>query len=228
MANRAKHLGHMLCKEVGLIDVHCISAALAKSTNILFSHFGSIPLAILSKLFMQYCSSYYGIVLCDMSSKQFEDFCITWRKAVKRVLRVPLRTHSRLLPYILKYKPLNVTIACRIVKFYVNALSSENTLVKQAAQRCLYQCTSNMGNNIKYIDRMCNFTHKLNVNKMYVQKIYQFVKSKLSYSDYSRLSECDINYIDVVKECIDLRDGLSQSILTAEQYCQLLECLCTI
>ena len=36
-------------------------------------------------LLKAYCTSYYGCVLWDLSCKAIDDFCIMWRKGLKRV-----------------------------------------------------------------------------------------------------------------------------------------------
>lgn len=228
--NRDKHLGHMLGNENGgLVDAQYISAALAKSVNILLGTFGSAPSSILSKLFKQYCTSFYGIVLCDMRSMAYNGFCVTWRKAVRRILKLPYRTHSRYLSHIMQQMPLNVTIACRIVKFFLNAVSSKNVLVQNCAKRCLYHSSSNMAKNIRYIDKLCNFVQKLDVTNICADEIVDHVRSQMCCS-HGNLCDNDNYYVNVISECIDLRDRTLYTcdVLSAEEYCQLLECLCTI
>jgi hypothetical protein len=84
-----KHLGHILDKNItGLLDVNHIIKQFYKSVNILMADFGCISSNVLQMLFMQYCSSLYGIALCDITAKSFENVEIAWRKSIRRILRI--------------------------------------------------------------------------------------------------------------------------------------------
>ena len=67
-----KHLGHRFDKDIpGLLNINYIVHQLNKSVNILMADFGSASSNVLLKLFVQYCTSLYGITLCDITAKSF-------------------------------------------------------------------------------------------------------------------------------------------------------------
>jgi hypothetical protein len=40
-------------------------------------------------LFKQYCSSHYGCILWDLTNSDLEDYCIAWRKGVRKIWSLP-------------------------------------------------------------------------------------------------------------------------------------------
>ena len=121
----AKHLGHVISSNVtGYLDVTHIMSTFNKSVNILIACLGSVPANVLCKLFVQYCTYYYGIALCDLTSNMYQQLCVLWRKNVRRILRVPQRTHNRLLPLIAEIPSIDISCYSRIVKCYLSLLES--------------------------------------------------------------------------------------------------------
>ena len=155
--NNAKHLGHMISD--GVIDVSYIMCMFNKSVNILMAQFGTVSSSVLLKLFIQFCCNFYGITLCNVQSKVFDQFCTLWRKSVRRVLKISRRTHNRLVAHITKSSSIEYKIYARIVKFFVSMLQSNNKLVSSIANRCRYQSFSNiMGKNIIFLENKFKFT----------------------------------------------------------------------
>lgn len=111
---QAKHLSHVLSNKLpqadGFTDISHIISCFYKSVNILMATFGSISLSILCKLFAQYCSNLYGIVLCNLTSVSVQKLCVAWRKSVRRICRLPYRTHSYILPLLLDTAPLEILL----------------------------------------------------------------------------------------------------------------------
>ena len=61
---------------------------------------------------------------------------------MKRILRLPFKTHNLLLPCILGKLNFDTAILIRIVKFYISMLHSSNDIVKCLAHRCQQQTVS--------------------------------------------------------------------------------------
>ena len=153
----AKHLGHLLDNSVeSILDVNYISGIFTKSVNILMADLGSVPSGILIKLFSQYCCSLYGIGLCDIRSNEVNKLNIQWRKALRRIIKLPSRCHNNILNVSCNYHTLDIVIIKRIVNFFYNMIHSDNMLFRSLANRCLSQCISNMGKNIVHINKLCN------------------------------------------------------------------------
>ena len=116
----------------------------------LLAYFGSVSLNILNVLFTSYCCNCYGIVLCNIRSNGFKKLHILWRKAIRRILRLPRRTHNVLFPVIFGKYDFDVAVITRIMKFYMSLLASSNNLISNLAIRCQYQSLSNTGKNVSF------------------------------------------------------------------------------
>jgi len=65
------------------------------------------------KLLRSYCSDFYCSVLLDQAHPCIEDVAIAWRKGLKRVCGLPLRTHSALVAPICGLLQLKAELAHR-------------------------------------------------------------------------------------------------------------------
>jgi len=72
-------------------------------------------------------------VLWDLAHLSVEDVCITWRKGLKRVWKLPTRTHSGLVAPLCGLLPLRFELACRCSRFIVKCLNSSNSIVRFVA-----------------------------------------------------------------------------------------------
>ena len=191
-----------------------------KSVNILIACLGSVPANVLCKLFAQYCTCYYGIALCDLTSNMFQQLCVLWRKNVRRILRVPQRTHNRLLPLIAEIPCIDISCYSRIVKFYLSLLESDNYLLRCLAKRCAQQSFSNMGKNVSYIHCKTGFLKYIDTHSC--TSIIHLVKDILQCATPE-----DKVLASVCHELLSVRDGVSDAPLTITQANELLSCLTT-
>ena len=88
-----------------------------KSVNI-----GHIYPFLQCKLFMQYCGSFYGAPL--MSLDDFNQLAVEWRKALRKVWRIPSRTHSSIVSLLSNCLPMKINFIHRFCKFYLNIIMS--------------------------------------------------------------------------------------------------------
>ena len=75
---------------------------------------------------------------------------IQWKKAIRRIFRLPYRARSVLLPYISHSIPPSVLFTKSFVKFFINNMQSSNSIVKFVFQSALSNNTR-LGNNFRYI-----------------------------------------------------------------------------
>ena len=61
-------------------------------SNEVFSDFLFLPCYIKSKLFTTFCIDAYGCQLWNFESKEVHTFYVAWRKAVRKLWRLPLLT----------------------------------------------------------------------------------------------------------------------------------------
>ena len=66
-------------------------------TNNLLSEFSFSESTTLSRLFSSYCMNVYGSSLWRYNDlRNIEHFCISWRKAIRKLWKIPYRTHNDL------------------------------------------------------------------------------------------------------------------------------------
>ena len=125
--------------------------------NIFMSDFNKVTPKLKNELFNTYCCSFYGSSLCKFQDLDLID--IQWKKAVRRIWKLPYRTRSMLLPHISKRLPPSLCFIKSFIKFYLNNMQSSNSVVKYVFQSALSNNTR-LGNNIRYI----LFKHNLTVS----------------------------------------------------------------
>ena len=91
--------------------------------------------------------SVYGSVLWDISSNGENRFYVAWRKCVRKLFKLPYRTHSYLLPYICQDFNINDQIKKRISNFIMSIQKSNNDCILLCSKMTLNGSSSIMSNN---------------------------------------------------------------------------------
>ena len=118
-----------------------------KKFNYMFSLFHHCNSTIKYRLFKSYCMSVYGSVLWDISSNGVNRFYVAWRKCVRKLFKLPYRTHSYLLPYICQDFNINDQIKKRISNFIASINRSDNACLLLCSKLTLKGSASTMSNN---------------------------------------------------------------------------------
>ena len=135
---------------------------------------------------------------------------------MRRILRVPVRTHCRLLPLQGKCSSIEVSIQNRIRRFVCSMLNGSNVIIKCLANRCRYHCVSPMGSNMSCISLQC----VMNGDDACIFKARQVNHDFVNNSDEADSATCC--------ELIDTRDGLSSiECLTRSECIEIINLLCT-
>ena len=135
-ANLVKHLGNQLATETPcLVNGNNITAAFNKAVNLFLANFGHLSSLMLVNLFHQYCCSFYGITLLDLHSLDVTLIHVARRKAVRRVLRLPYRTHNNIVNSLCNGLPFIYSLYKHIFKLYYCLKSSDNCEVKCVIKR---------------------------------------------------------------------------------------------
>jgi len=90
------HLGHKLFSNPRLDDMDSVIINFNSQFNIFRAKFQCVPAQVKNALFVAYCTSLYGIQLCDLQKSSKLHVAI--RKSIRSIWGLPYRTHSRLLP----------------------------------------------------------------------------------------------------------------------------------
>jgi hypothetical protein len=128
------HLGHIINSKFSDNDdiLHRRNNFIGQTNNIL-CFFNKLDLFVKIKLFKAYCSSIYGCELWSLDCESVDNFCCTWRKALRRLLGLPYSAHSFLLPFLTDTLPIYDEICKRSARFIVSCLFSQSQLVRSVA-----------------------------------------------------------------------------------------------
>ena len=167
------HLGHVISNN--LVDNDDIlkrrNDFVGQANNVL-CFFSKLKSSIVYKLFQSYCMSLYGCELWLLSNTHIEDLCVSWRKCLRRVWRLPYRTHCYLLPLICECLPLEDEIRRWSLNFIRDCLCNSSRLVNDIANYGIYygRYDSILGHNAlfcanKFNVNICDFNSEAKVRR---------------------------------------------------------------
>ena len=115
----------------------------------------------------------YGSQLWNFDSSLCEQFYVTWRKCIRRLLSLPPRTHCNLLNLICDDSPVDIQLHSRFMNFIKSCLNdnSDNECVHICIQHVLHGSKSNVCNSLtlmcsKYmIDRFADNFKTVNIQQ---------------------------------------------------------------
>ena len=149
------YLGNYICSKCN----DSLAQYIVKDFNIKFNtfigDFGQVSSTVKNKLFRQYCCSFDGYQNCALHDKNMKTFYITWRKAIRRIWKLPYRAHSRLLPCISDMPSPDVILEKRLMKFVLTGINHENSVVNFMFNLALGN-VSTTGDNVRYICQKYN------------------------------------------------------------------------
>lgn len=132
------HLGHILNTELDdKDDIEHRRIQTVKQINDVLCYFGKLDAIIKLKLLYSFCSSWYGCELWDPQSKALSSFCVSWRKALKRIWKVPNNTHANILYGLCCKRPVEVEMCSRSLSFIFKCVNSDNYLVRSTVRHVI-------------------------------------------------------------------------------------------
>ena len=97
MSDTAVHLGHTITSNDRDNVTKLAKPSFWKSFNILIAEVSKLSPFVISKLFIQYCCSFYGSPLWSISGAAVQAPCVDWRNALWSMWRLNPRTHCDLI-----------------------------------------------------------------------------------------------------------------------------------
>ena len=100
-SNSAKHLGNIVRADLkDDDDIQLKKCDFIGRTNSLIANFKDAPRSVCSEVFNSQCCHLYGTDTWNPTCKKVENFCVTWRKAVRKLWNLPNNARSAILPYL--------------------------------------------------------------------------------------------------------------------------------
>ena len=150
-----------------------------------------------------------------------ERFSISWGKAIRRLWKIPYRTHNALVHHINKCNSIVSILEKRCIKFLWNLLNSDNVLFSRICKYSVYNSDTTMDENMRY------FMYKYNL--MYddwfsdLNNIY--IKIKAHVHNITKLD--DVCVTGAVRELCEARDSGIPQFVDSNQLTTMIDLLCT-
>jgi retron-type reverse transcriptase len=156
IVNHERHLG-IKFGNVGQNEIiESMITQMNKNTNMILSHFRLLPPNVSYSLFKTYCMPLYGCQLLDLDDPAIMKLLTNWRKCIRAVLKLPLRTHSKLLHLICDDYKIEMQLYSRFAKFFRNAANSRNQNISVCAMMALNGSGSRISNSLSVVSHFFN------------------------------------------------------------------------
>ena len=220
VSDNMTYLGHDISSNIYETGIKNISRDFVVKFNSVLSDFSSIKSSLRYDLMLKYCTSFYGVMLCDLSDRSnMERLYKQWRKAIRRIWRLPMRTHSRLLPLICKNVPIDIILKRRFWNFFKNGMKSKNHIVSQIFRRARH-CFSHLGRNFRSINSdIIKWKYKVGA--------HGYAEFNLDQVWYENVNDDDIRGGSHIRELVDMRDSIQSSVLNRDECQSVIDFLCT-
>ena len=208
------HLGHILHDNIYKYDINKCVSDFNRQSNIFLAKFKYASSHLRNFLFHKYCTSFYGTQILPMYEACFGELYKAWRMAVRRVWRVPWRTHCNLLPHMAGVMAPELWFVKRAINFANLAINSKNPYVKTVSNMGLFGSYSTFGGNVRWLQ----YKYSLDVKQIHKQW-NEACKDELHMSLIRQVAQ--------IKELCQMRDRYNNELLTREEISQIIEYLCT-
>ena len=123
------------------------------------------------------CLDAYASQLWDFDDKRIDKYYVAWRKAMRKVWKLPNLIHCNLLPVITNCLPLNIILEKRLLQFIWSIINSENRIVNNVFKFALNNRRSVLGIFFRYL--AFKYT----------------IKSSSWYKNWSYINSCISNFV---------------------------------
>ena len=162
----------------------------------------------------------YGSQIWTLKKNYLNKFYVAWRKAIRRIWKLPYRTHNNLLHLINLCLPIDVTLEKRSIKYIWNLINGENKLYGSIVKLSLYNNSTTLGENIRY------FTYKYKIYNYEWYDSINVIFKKIDRYVLSRLDEdvqCDAI---AIRELCESRDSCDDLMFDHSELHIFIETLC--
>ena len=169
------HIGNYICtdRRDDTIPVNNACNDMYAKLNLLYCQFSKCSPCVLYTLFNSYCMSLYGSQLWNYENTSVMEFLyIAWRKCVRRIFKIPYNTHCKLVPLICQDTSVQLKLQKRFLRFFVNALKSDNSIVSMLAKHLVSGSRSKSCQTLNYVCH-CHGLDKFSLSESCISRIQE-------------------------------------------------------
>ena len=156
-----------------------------------------------------------------LQDDSINDLCISWRRACRKAIGLPDRTHNILLPLICNSVPLILTLYKRFIKFYLSCLNSPNDIVRFITNNAMNTGCTVTSYNLHHI------MYKFGITEYQLQNnSYAYTAKVISDWFLKNVDNDSKSYTLIIKECVNVRDNISLSPLSRNECKIIIDQLC--
>ena len=183
------------------------------AVNRLNSVFSNIPADVKVHLLQIYCSSWYGCQSWQLDTSFTKDMNTAWQIAIRKAMRIPARTRSKLLPVLAGNACFSHQHHQRVFNMFHTMKMSKNQVIQFIFERGIQSSIGIVGRNHIYLRLLYGYQTYAKWNRL--------VNFKSDTSDLN----CRVSQI---WDLIDARDGRGQiEHMNSTDINNLLEFVCT-
>jgi hypothetical protein len=207
------HLGNHISDDFkDNCDIRHKKYDLISRINSLAYNFKYVSCDVMKMLYRSNCCAFYGSQTLDLSSNGIQELEVSWRKGARKVLGLPYKTRSDLVPYVIDQKQLHVQFHERFVKMMRSVMASSNEHMKM-----LINISVNAENQ--------GFFGK---NVLFLNNCYNM--SIMERQDIPAMACRDDLKVcaDIIKELLSVRDNMSSlDVFNANELQEFTKWICT-
>ena len=209
---KVSHLGHTINANIFKCDTSKCIRDFNSQTNSFLGDLSKISSNMRNYLFFEQCNSFYGSQFLPLYDNNLNSLYTAWNIAVRRVWKVPWRTHCNILPHLAGVMSPELNFAKRAISFAKLLSKSNNKVVNMITGMGLYGKHSILGANIRHLKAK----YELNI------KVINDSWKRLCHDQSNIIRTCE-----QIKELCYMRDTHNTGILTLPEVTAIIECLCT-
>ena len=198
------HLGHIFNAQ--LTDDDDIIArrnSFIGQANSFFCNFSMLDVQTKNTLFKVYSSSHYGSELWNLTSNKIEDYCIAWRKSLRKLWSLPYDSNRINVALMSNTVPLFDEICRRAINFIYSCLNCDSDFIRSIVLHGVNvaRINSPIGRSAAF----CSLRYNNCINNLCDTKLSSFV----CFARFkSELSPNLLAHANVLREAILIKDGV--------------------
>ena len=156
------------------IEIRKKKQDLVQRVNYVLSILDNCNDEIITATFQSKCAHLYGCQSWNLQDKSIREFQVMWNRCVRRILKLPNCTHTKLLPFLLDSLSVMEQIQLRFAKIAQTMLKSCNVKVRHLCKFNLFRANTIIGANLIFISKNIN----CDIIEL-ISKTANFIKTRL-------------------------------------------------